>query len=55
MRGLRPAYRDAGFRVTSIERLAKHDLRSLPSTWAKRLAFGQKRTFWRLRAAACDP
>jgi 16S rRNA (adenine(1408)-N(1))-methyltransferase len=45
-------YRAAGFRVTCIESLSRDELRALPSTWAKRLAFGRPREVWRLRAVA---
>ncbi|MEX1254931.1 MAG: class I SAM-dependent methyltransferase [Dehalococcoidia bacterium] len=45
-------YRDAGFRVASVETLTRDELRALPSTWAKRLAFGRPREAWRVRAVA---
>jgi 16S rRNA (adenine(1408)-N(1))-methyltransferase len=46
------AYRDAGFRIDAIERMTREELRALPSTWAKRLAFGRERPVWRVRARA---
>jgi 16S rRNA (adenine(1408)-N(1))-methyltransferase len=45
-------YRDAGFRIGSIERVTRAELRALPSTWAKRLAFGRERAVWRVHARA---
>jgi len=35
------ALQQAGWQVQSPARLTVHDLRSFPSTWAKRLAFGR--------------
>lgn len=51
-RELPPRYRDAGFRVQRVEALTHEALRALPSTWAKRLAFGRPRDVWRIVAKA---
>jgi 16S rRNA (adenine(1408)-N(1))-methyltransferase len=45
-------YERAGFRVTSVEGISEHELGMYETTWAKRLAFGQRREIWRLRAIA---
>jgi 16S rRNA (adenine(1408)-N(1))-methyltransferase len=45
-------YRDAGFRVGRVEAMTRESLRALPSTWAKRLAFGRPRDVWRIVARA---
>lgn len=45
-------YRDAGFRIERVESMTRDALRALPSTWAKRLAFGRPRAVWRILARA---
>jgi 16S rRNA (adenine(1408)-N(1))-methyltransferase len=45
-------YRAAGFRIERVAALAREGLRELPSTWAKRLAFGRPREVWRITARA---
>ena len=45
-------YREAGFRIEQTERLSREDLRAVPSTWAKKLAFGREREVWRVGASA---
>lgn len=51
-RELPSRYRDAGFRVHHVDALTRDYLRALPSTWAKRLAFGRPRQVWRITARA---
>lgn len=51
-RELPRGYRDAGFRVERVEAMTRETLRALPSTWAKRLAFGRPRDVWRISARA---
>ncbi len=48
-------YRAAGFRVDAVERMTTDALRALPSTWAKRLAFGRPRDVWKISATAQRP
>lgn len=50
---IRCGYAEAGFNVPRIERLEASPVRGLPSTWAKRLAFGRERQFWRITARRC--
>jgi len=45
-------YRDAGFRIERVHSMRRDALRALPSTWAKRLAFGRPRAVWRIVARA---
>ena len=45
-------YRDAGFRIERVAAMTREALRALPSTWAKRLAFGRARDVWRITARA---
>ena len=47
---LAPAYADAGFRLKSIEEFGAREAAQIETTWAKRLAYGRPRRFWRLRA-----
>lgn len=50
--GLARPYRDAGFAIDSVERLPVESLRAYPTTWAKRLGYGQARAVYRVRATA---
>jgi hypothetical protein len=47
---LRAAYAAAGLRLGLLEPLGRDALRALPTTWARRLAYGAPRAAWRLRA-----
>ena len=49
---LTESYRRSGFRAITIEQLSASSLAEYETTWARRLAFGQPRTIWRLRAIA---
>ncbi|MQA00627.1 MAG: hypothetical protein GEU80_15065 [Dehalococcoidia bacterium] len=51
-RRLSEAYRAAGFGRVGVESLDREDLKALPSTWAKRHAFGRERPVWCVRATA---
>jgi 16S rRNA (adenine(1408)-N(1))-methyltransferase len=46
-----PAYAAAGWEVLA-RRLDDEALESIPTTWAKRLRFGQARSYWELRGCA---
>jgi hypothetical protein len=45
-------YREAGFHIERADRLSRDDLRALPSTWARKLAFGRERDVWRIEGRA---
>jgi 16S rRNA (adenine(1408)-N(1))-methyltransferase len=45
-------YREAGFRNVCIREMTAREAAALPTTWAKRLAYGRPRLFWRLTARA---
>ena len=47
---LTPAYADAGFTLKLIEEFRAREAAQIGTTWAKRLAYGRPRRFWRLRA-----
>lgn len=47
-------YRAAGFRVTGAELLSREMVRRLPSTWARRFAYGRSREVWRVVAEAVE-
>jgi 16S rRNA (adenine(1408)-N(1))-methyltransferase len=50
-RNLVPAFASAGFDVR-VSHLARAELETLPTTWAKRLRFGRNRTYWKIRGRA---
>jgi 16S rRNA (adenine(1408)-N(1))-methyltransferase len=46
------AYEQAGFAGLVMREISFRSLRDLPSTWAKRLAYGRRRTVWEIKARA---
>jgi 16S rRNA (adenine(1408)-N(1))-methyltransferase len=52
---LRDAYQRAGFCDFCWEKLDKASLKALSTSWAKRLAYGKDRVFYRITARAGDP
>jgi hypothetical protein len=49
------AYAAAGFTVTGVRSVAAPEIAHLPSSWARRLAHGTDRAFWRIEARAVRP
>lgn len=47
---LAPGYAEARFRLESIEEFGAREAAQIETRWAKRLAYGRPRRFWRLRA-----
>ena len=47
---LPPLYQQAGLQIVAVGRVSQSELADYQTTWAKRLAFGRRRTVWRLRA-----
>jgi len=47
---LPPLYQQAGLQIVAVGRFSQRELADYQTTWAKRLAFGRRRTVWRLRA-----
>ena len=52
---LRQAYERAGFRDFRWQVMNKEQLEAISTTWAKRLAFGKERIFYRMTARAIVP
>jgi len=46
---LAPRLHDLGFGVTGFSAVSQSELKSFPSSWAKKLAFGKDRTFYHLQ------
>lgn len=44
-----PRLEQKGFRLVSIENVEKSDLKSYPSSWAKKLSYGRHRAYYYLR------
>jgi hypothetical protein len=52
LRNLPHIYREAGLQVQSAARMPQSQLMDYETAWAKRLAFGQPRDVWRIRATS---
>lgn len=48
-------YQQADLQIVTADRISQRELAACQTTWAKRLAFGQPRIVWRLRARHTGP
>lgn len=46
---IKPKLEEKGFSVSEFRIIAPDEIRSFPSSWAKRLSFGKEREFWWVR------